>query len=293
MKLYLAEDPRSFLQDQIESFVRESPANRLNGIDGGPIFENPLVGFASGDDPLFQQYKSIIGPFHLTPREFIRSAGEQNPTDENTSMDELTVVCWVLPISRETRLSNRREDSAPSKRWAHTKYHGEKFNDVLRRHMVEILQAAGRVAVAPVLSPLFKVYDDGVEGAPASNWSERHAMYAAGLGTFSLSDGFISSRGMAMRCGSIVTNLTITPDQRPAGGHLSNCLFFFDGSCSKCAERCPAGAISQGGHDKLKCQNYLDSMRGLCIEAYGVDTVCCGLCQTGVPCEAVSPRRRA
>lgn len=289
----LRDNPRSFMQEQIETFVRESPANRLSEIDGGPIFENPLVGFASGDDPLFQQYKSIIGPFHLTPREVIQAAEDGEATNRAGYPEVLTVVCWVLPISRETRLSNRRQETTPSKRWAHTKYYGEKFNDLLRQHVVEVLQSTGYLAVAPVLSPLFKLYGEGVRGAPLSNWSERHAMYAAGLGTFSQSDGFISSRGVAMRCGSVVTNLAINPDSRPSADHLSNCLYFFDGSCSECAARCPAGAISEGKHNKVKCDEYLESLRSLCAEVYGVDTACCGLCQTGVRCEAGPPRRRS
>jgi len=37
---------------------------------------------------------------------------------------------------------------------------------------------------------------------PASSWSERHAAYAAGLGTFSLNDALITPKGIAHRLGS-------------------------------------------------------------------------------------------
>lgn len=50
----------------------------------------------------------------------------------------------------------------------------------------------------------------------ASRWSERHAAYAAGLGTFSLSDGFISSRGIAHRCGLCQTKVSCEAAIPPA-----------------------------------------------------------------------------
>ncbi|HPJ07493.1 MAG TPA: epoxyqueuosine reductase, partial [Deltaproteobacteria bacterium] len=36
---------------------------------GERIFTEPLVGFVRGDDPIFERFKEIIGPHHLTPRE--------------------------------------------------------------------------------------------------------------------------------------------------------------------------------------------------------------------------------
>jgi epoxyqueuosine reductase QueG len=40
----------------------------------------------------------------------------------------------------------------------------------------------------------------------SSNWSERHAAYTAGLGTFGLCDGLITPLGKAMRVGEGVRN---------------------------------------------------------------------------------------
>jgi len=34
-----------------------------------PVFDAPLVGFVRGNDPIFDQYKEIIGPHHFTPFE--------------------------------------------------------------------------------------------------------------------------------------------------------------------------------------------------------------------------------
>ncbi len=278
--LTLHADPEGQVRACIESFVRESPANRLSHLDDGPIYAPPLVAYADGDDPLFQRYKEIIGPFHLTPREALGSTAEQ-----------VSVICWVLPISRATRESNRSQAQEPSAAWAHTRHYGEQFNDALRRHVVEALQAAGYAAVAPVISPLFKIHGEGIERPPASTWSERHVLFAAGLGTFGLSDGFITPRGMAMRCGSVVSNLPLPPSPREYASHTANCLYLSEGTCGKCIARCPAGAISTQGHDKRVCQAYSYGTLLPLRSTYGVDVVGCGLCQTGVPCEERIPMK--
>jgi epoxyqueuosine reductase QueG len=68
-------------------------------------------------------------------------------------------------------------------------------------------------------------------------------------------------------------------------------LFYSQGSCKKCAERCPAQAITEKGHDKVKCGAYLQEMREIAkrmgkTEGYiGKAYLGCGFCQTGVPCE--------
>ncbi len=43
-----------------------------------PVFDAPLVGFVRGDDPIFDQYKEIIGPHHFTPFEIMRWQAENN-----------------------------------------------------------------------------------------------------------------------------------------------------------------------------------------------------------------------
>jgi epoxyqueuosine reductase len=124
----------------------------------------------------------------------------------------------------------------------------------------------------------------------ASTWSERHAAYAAGLGSFSLNDGFITDRGIAHRCGSIIADVAIPPKKRTCADPWSNCLFLRDGSCGLCMRRCPVGAISPNGHDKEKCREYCyGEVRNAAIERYGVTEAGCGLCQTQVPCEAGVP----
>ena len=50
--------PARFLEEFIKTLVRSSPLNRLDAFDGTHIFDDPLIGFADGDDPLFEEYKT-------------------------------------------------------------------------------------------------------------------------------------------------------------------------------------------------------------------------------------------
>ena len=280
------------LQKHIRTFVRESPENRLAHLDGAPFFDEPLLGVADGDDPLFQEYKEIIGEFHMTPREVMAWVAEEWPDAPHRSLDTLRVVSYALPITEATRASSRPREKGPSRQWAHTRNCGEGFNNLLSDQVAEMIREMGYLAVAPMHTPTYKVYREGIKNSPASNWSERHALYAAGLGTFGLSDGFITARGMAMRCGNVVTNLPLPVTPRVYASHTDNCLFLSEGSCGECIRRCPAGAITALGHDKQLCSSYMGERLAALKEEYEVNITGCGLCQTEVACEACIPEKR-
>jgi epoxyqueuosine reductase len=273
------------VRDEIVRLVREHPENR-HPEGEERYFDEPLVGFASASDPLFTEYRKIIGPFHRTPPEWLA------PDPDASAVSEGTVICWILPITRTTRESNRRERVLPSLEWARTRNFGEKFNNLLRRHLVAFLSERGHRAVAPQLSPDWKRIDDSPRGI-ASTWSERHAAYAAGMGTFSLNDGLITRRGIAHRCGSVVTDLVLRPTRRADKGPWWNCLHYREGSCGICIDRCPAGALSREGHDKTKCREYLyGDIPHAVADRFHVPEIGCGLCQTKVPCEGRTPRSK-
>jgi epoxyqueuosine reductase QueG len=265
------------LRAEIARFVRESPANRHPDRDA-PYFDAPLVGVASADDPLFERYRdpAVVGPFHRMPRELVPGAA--------------SVVVWVLPIPPETRRSNREDRERPSLAWARTRSFGEGFNLALRRHVVAWLGERGHAAVAPLLASDWRQLDVTPAGI-ASTWSERHAAYAAGLGTFSLSDGFITAAGIAHRLGSVVTTARLPPTSAERPGPRAHCLFY-EGRCSACIGRCPAGAISAKGHDKDRCNAYLESLKTTLVPQWGTPNPGCGLCQVQVPCEARIPPLR-
>lgn len=272
------------IRDEIVRFVCKSPENRLPNTDES-YFEEPLIGFAAADDPLFSDYKKIIGEFYLTPAEIMKNTYGAGIGEAKS------VICWILPIAAMIRASNRRQDTIPSREWAMARSYGERFNTLLRWHLTATLELWGIQAVAPLLSGLWRPVMDPRVGM-ASTWSERHAAYAAGLGTFSLNGGFITDKGIAHRCGSIIISEAITPTQRTCEDPWSNCLFLREGSCGLCIKRCPVGAISRQGHDKEKCQAYVyGELRKTAGEPYGIMETGCGLCQTKVPCESMVPLR--
>jgi epoxyqueuosine reductase len=280
-----------YLIQTIKDYVQVSPANRLPSFNNEPIFDEPLIGFARGDDPLFEAYKQTADSQHLTPQEaFSAAARDRGAT---TTPGQLSVISFVLPISRATRLSLRRESKVPSLRWNHTRFQGQDFIIDLCRHIITKIESLGHIAVAPELEKNFAMKN--TEKGYVSNWSQRHAAYAAGLGTFSLNDGFITPKGMAMRCGSVVTDLPLAASPRPYKNHLSNCLFYRNGTCGRCIQRCPAGAISEKGHDKIKCLEYLFNGTRSALqemgryEGYLGYYPACGMCQTKVPCESMIP----
>jgi epoxyqueuosine reductase len=150
--------------------------------------------------------------------------------------------------------------------------------------VVATLAAAGIPAVAPMLSEFWSRSDEGPY-APCSNWSERHAAYAAGLGTFGLCDGLITPVGKAIRTGSVVARLQVAASPRPYDNHHAYCLFYSQGTCGKCIPRCPVNALSESGHDKARCLAYTEhKMNRYNRVEFGIDTYACGLCQAGVPC---------
>ncbi|MHB8764875.1 MAG: epoxyqueuosine reductase [Deferrisomatales bacterium] len=266
---------------EIGRLVEESRGNQRE--DGGRYFDSPLLGVAGADDPLFGTYKEVIGPFHWTPREVFEAAFGP------WSLAAGSVVSWALPIDLGTRRSNRAEARLPSRLWAHTRDFGERFNDEVRRAVVERLVGLGYRAVAPMHRPEWRRVDDPRVGI-ASTWSERHAAYAAGLGTFSLNDGLITERGIAHRLGSVVTDAVLPPTPRRAAHYRQNCAFFAPVGCGVCIGRCPAGAITEAGHDKERCRHWsYDVALGALGAEYGVGVTGCGLCQTGVPCESRVP----
>lgn len=278
----------NWIKSLIRDFIATSPYNTLRNQTKDPAWEDALIGFASGADPIWQQYKEYVGPFHWTPWEVFN----QHCRAEKADIEELTVISWVLPQRDAVRKANRRTKKYPSEAWARVRVYGEEFNVALRRHVSDSLIQLGYAAIAPMLVSNWTIVKSA-RFSYASSWSERHAAHAAGLGTFGLCDGLITARGKAVRLGSVVAKIGIEPTPRPYSDHHAYCLFFAEGTCGKCIDRCPARAITRTGHDKEKCRKHLVRSREYVKKAYVFEGYGCGLCQVGVPCEAGIPVKAA
>ncbi|MCK4792122.1 MAG: epoxyqueuosine reductase [Desulfobacteraceae bacterium] len=282
-------NPARWVETIIRDFINTSPENTLKNEENERAWLDPLVGFSRGDDPLYDDFKVMIGDFYWTPLEIFTMTFSESIVGP----DQLTIISWILPQTELTKVDNGRETTYPAERWVRARIFGEEVNEKLRAHVVEVLLRAGVAAVAPMRSPHWKRETSKRYGF-ASTWSERHAAYVSGLGTFGLCDGLITPRGKAVRCGSVVANIKIPPTNRPYENHQEYCIFFTQGICGKCINRCPAGAITEEGHDKTKCSTYI---RGEVAEHvrshYGFrEPRGCGLCQTAVPCESKIPTKQ-
>ncbi len=247
---------------------------------GTHLFDEPLIGFASAQDPLFDEYKryGVIGPWFMKPEEWLPGAG--------------TVMSMFLPFSDEVKKSNRESDTVPSDLWLIGRVEGQAFIQSFITAVRDRLQQDGASALVPLVDERFRAvkggkgitgYDGIDEKTYGSNWSERHAAYAAGLGTFGLSKGLITRRGVAGRYCSVIFDTEVEPDERPYEGIYDYCSM-----CGACARRCPADAITlEHGKDHTICAPWLTHSGELYAPRFG-----CGKCQTKVPCESQIPVKK-
>ncbi len=256
------------------------------GNPGEPMFEAPLIGVAAGDDPYFDFLKEHIGDFHWSPAEiFSKKYGEVSDPAK------LRVVCLIFPQTDKTKELQNKQLKFPCDNWYISRGQWEKMMQEFSDKAEASLEAQG----------VRSVFVDFVEGLAerhsenlgyASNWSHRHAAYAAGMGTFGLSDGFISERGMAVRLATMIVEADLDIDDRGDLGPYDWCLYYKSGICGACIRRCPIRAITEKGHDKVACANYKDTV---CADNWPehIDRsgykIGCGLCQTKIPCMEKRP----
>ena len=261
-----------YVQKTPENFIQKEIALRPD-IAGMRIFDEPIFGYASAEDPYFTEVKKpgIIGAHFMAPCEWLAGAK--------------TVISLFLPFSSQVREANRQDMAWPADEWLHARIEGQAFQDMICRFAEELFKKDGSNALAPMVDSRFSrtspLTDDKTsQDYYTSNWSERHVAYAAGLGTFGLSKGLISRKGVAGRYISVISGASFEPDKRPYTGVYDYCS-----NCGTCVRNCPAKAISlEEGKIHLPCSEFVESTRAKHKPRYG-----CGKCQVKVPCEFKAP----
>ena len=257
-----------------ENFINNNPSNHISkeaaihpSCAGMQIYDAPIFAFGCADDALYTTYKSadIIGSHFLSPTQWLPSAK--------------TVISFFLPYTGTIKAANAADNRWPANEWLHGRYQGQQLLVLLMEYLVDALSQAGFSALAPGLDQRFKT-GDGSGNRFSSNWSERHVAYACGLGTFALSRGVITKKGICGRFGSVLTSLALPADTRDYDDIYEYCNM-----CGLCISRCPAGAISfEEGMQHSLCGGFVDETGVKHGPMYG-----CGKCQTGVPCESGIP----
>ena len=119
----------------IKNKLANHPDNSLeHPYYGEKVFNELLVGFVRGDDPLFNEYKRIIGPHHFTPEEIMKWQADNNGVPAPKAED-LSVVSFIMPITRNTIDDNAAKMDWVSERWAQTRLIGEIFSQTFVREI--------------------------------------------------------------------------------------------------------------------------------------------------------------
>jgi epoxyqueuosine reductase len=262
-----------FVQNSKDNYISEQIAISENVV-GMKIFESPIFAFGAADDEYFKLLKdpSVVGKHFLIPQEWL--------------VQSKTVISFFLPFSETVKKGNRRDMLWPSEEWLHGRIEGQALLNKLCIHLKSELTNAGYDSVVPSLDERFYSKSGfnkdsaNPEVVFTSNWSERHVAFVCGLGTFGLSKGLITKRGMAGRFGSILTELYLSPDKREYENIYEYCSM-----CGVCAKNCPVSAISmENGKNHSICSKFCDKTAQKFKPRYG-----CGKCQIGVPCESRIP----
>lgn len=275
------------IREQCAALFHSVSGNRMLATDTdaaeyvtAAFFDAPLVGFGSADDALFESYKSpdIIGPWHMSPAEWQPGAK--------------SIISLFFPMSEAVIESNRAAKEKASTLWACARIEGQDYIHAYTEALCAWFREQGYDACAPCIDPRFQKVSEGIgiDGYPqinertfGSRWSERHAAFVCGLGTFALSKGMITQRGIAGRFTSVIVTAPLEADKRPYTGIYEYCTH-----CGACVRRCPVSAISlESGKDHTKCRQHLKLSSVILHPRYG-----CGLCQTKVPCERSIPLKR-
>jgi len=223
-------------------------------------YRKPLVGFASAQDPLFDQMKEIIGPHHLHPTELLP--------------DAQTVIAFFLPFAKAIVIANRESPQIASE-WAVAYVETNKLIATISSELNKELMALGINVVTQPATHNFNEQD------LTACWSNKSVGFVAGLGTFGLNHMLITPSGCAGRFGSTVISAKIPPTPRPT---LENCLYIRDSKCQFCVNNCPTGALTVRGLDKHKCYAQLLDVDKQ-FPGLGLCDVC-GKCAVG-PCSSM------
>lgn len=222
-------------------------------------YREPLVAVAPADDPRFAELREVAEPTHMLPEDLLPGAR--------------SVVAFFVSFDEQVVKANAVSRTRVAREWAVAYVETNALISQITQHLIDQLGERGiRAAAEPAT-------DNFDPETLVSRWSHKSVAVVAGLGSFGLHHMVITDAGCAGRFGSLVLDAEL-PGRRYQ--EKERCLYFYDGSCRECAERCPIGALDvESGIDKQRCwKRCLGIARQ--YEALGSAEVC-GKCVIG-PC---------
>ncbi|WP_292386977.1 epoxyqueuosine reductase [Methanosarcina sp. UBA5] len=239
------------LKNKIEIIIK----NTVVSSGAETRYREPLIGFASTNDPIFSEIKQIVGLHHLHPKEIFPEAK--------------TAVTFFLPFEKELVKQNLKSGVVKESIQASvdTSHLIREINEKLKTELAK----DGVTVIVPKV--IFDYKNNGFD----VSWSHKSAAYAAGLGTFGVNQMLITRAGCAGRIGSLLISAEILPTPRPKEEF---CRHKRGEKCLVCVDRCQSGALSLNGFDKEKCFIRLQEEEKAYPE---LNQHGCGKCTTG-PC---------
>lgn len=242
---------------------------------GSTEYREPLIGFASADDPRFSELQRVVHPTHMLPSDLLPGAR--------------SVVSFFLPFAPWVVEANARHREQVAHEWVVAYVETNALIGRINSYLIESLTEArpqSRIGgIRAAAEPATHNFDPQTL---VSRWSHKSVAVIAGLGSFGLHQLVITDAGCAGRFGSLVLDAELPVESVKAAnsGSQERCLYYADGSCLECVMRCPANALSEDEPlDKqrcwYRCQAVAEAFRDI-----GLAEVC-GKCAVG-PCSVAS-----
>jgi epoxyqueuosine reductase QueG len=184
-------------------------------------YREPLVGFAGGRDPRFHELHHVVHPAHMLPEDLLAGAR--------------SVVSFFLPFAPWIAKANGQHREKVAREWAVAYVETNALIGHITNQLIETLKEQGIQAAS---EPATHNFDPETL---VCRWSHKSVGVIAGLGSFGLHQMVITEAGCAGRFGSLVLDAElpvnkVQPQER--------CLYYFDGSCMECVQRCPEAALN-------------------------------------------------
>lgn len=222
-------------------------------------YREPLVRFAAAGDPRFLELRRAVDPSHMLPHDLLTGAR--------------SVVAFFVPFARWVVEANARHRERVATEWA-TAY--VETNDLIGQINARLIESLAQEGIRAAAQPATHNFDPITL---VSRWAHKSVAVIAGLGSFGLHQMVITDAGCAGRFGSLVLDADLPIE---VSEPKERCLYFHNGGCLECVQRCPAGALDTGRPlDKQLCRRHQKTV----AQKYGVVSPAdvCGKCVIG-PC---------